>query len=210
MKQTATYLCAALLGASMLSPAAAQADEWNPLGTDKSVLDTLYETAYDQQQAGMYEGSLQFEEAITYAVSTLSFGSSTQQEIDCAVANLKAAMYREASPESFCEFFIVNPNFDGGITGYGETGPLTGWTNSGPYFANISFLSGLCCESRRNDGSYLPDSELSQKIDALLPDGYYVMTVTALSNGSGTGFFANGQTVAHPGKESRVDMNVAV
>lgn len=214
MKQTATYLCAALLGASMLSPATAQADEWNPLGTDKSVLDTLCETAYDQQQAGMYEGSLQFEEAITYAVSTLSFGSSTQQEIDCAVANLKAAMYREqevdASPENFCEFFIVNPNFDGGITGYGETGPLTGWTNSGAYFANVSFLSGLCCENRRNDGSYLPNSELSQKIDALLPDGYYVMTVTAISNGSGTGFFANGQAVAHPGKESRVEMKVAV
>ena len=213
MKQTATLLCAALLGASMLSPAAAQEDEWNPLGTDKSVLDTLWQTALHQQEAGMYEGSLQFEDAITYAVSTLSFGSSTQREIDCAVANLKAAMYREqevdASPEAFCQFFIVNSAFEGYI-GAENYAPLTGWTNSGPYFANISFLSGLCCESRRNDGSYLPDSELSQKIDALLPDGYYVMTVTALSNGSGTGFFANGQTVAHPGKESRVDMNVAV
>ena len=53
MKQTATYLCAALLGASMLSPATAQADEWNPLGTDKSVLDTLWQTALHQQEAGM-------------------------------------------------------------------------------------------------------------------------------------------------------------
>ena len=215
MKQTATYLCAALLGASMLSPAAAQADEWNPLGTDKSVLDTLCETAYDQQQAGMYEGSLQFEEAYTFALSMQSSGTAEQAAIDLAVANLKAAMYREqeldSSPENPCQFFIVNQDFEGHI-GAGDYAPLTGWTNSGPYYANASTYMGgyFCCEIIQRNGGYLIDSELSQKIDALLPDGYYVMTVTALSNGSGTAVFAGNQAVAHPGKGNWVEMNVAV
>lgn len=215
MKQTATYLCAALLGASMLSPATAQADEWNPLGTDKSVLDTLCETAYDQQQAGMYEGSLQFEEAYTFALSMQSSGNAEQASIDLAVANLKSAMYREqelnSSPENPCQFFIVNRDFEGHIGG-GNYAPLTGWTNSGPYYANASTYMGgyFCCEIIQRNGGHLIDSELSQKIDALLPDGYYVMTATALSNGSGTAVFAGNQAVAHPGKGNWVEMNVAV
>lgn len=214
MKQPLSTLCAALLGTALLHTTSVQAQDWNPSGVDKSELDTLWQTAYEEQTAGKYEGSYLFEEAITYAVSTLSFNGSSQKDVNTAVANLKAAMYREqeidASPENFCQFFMVNPDFDGGITGYGEAGPLTGWTNSGAYQANISFLAGLCCENRRKDGSYLPNSELSQKIDALLPNGYYIMSVTAISNGAGTYFFAGNQAVAHPGKNTQLEMKVAV
>ena len=148
-------------------------------------------------------------------MSTLTFGSATQQDIDLAVANLKAAMYRkqelDSSPENPCQFFIVNQDFEGHI-GAGDYAPLTGWTNSGPYYANASTYMGgyFCCEIIQRNGGYLIDSELSQKIDALLPDGYYVMTVTALSNGSGTAVFAGNQAVAHPGKGNWVEMNVAV
>lgn len=214
MKQQLHYACLACLIANM-QPAVLHAQDLDPFGVDKTELRKLVYEALDLRDEGAeHTDSYQFEESYTYALSTYSFTGTSQKNVNVAVANLNAALYREqdvaSTPEDPYSFIVPNSGFEGYIGSLNVT-PLTGWIVDGNFQTGIEpYSSGISCTIQSNDGDQLPNAQISQFIDALLPNGYYVLHAFGTADGSGTYFFANNEATELPGKDINQEIHTAV